>query len=132
MHGSVYVGSSLLNSARAVEIMNALRSEGVQITYDWTVHGQVFEAQELARIAVEERNGVRCCDVFLMVFPARTGSHVEFGMALGYGKHIVILDEGEHAEPKAFYYLPEVRRFNKADKAMRYILELLKGMKHVE
>ena len=59
-----------------------------------------------------------------MIFPARNGSHIEFGLANGYGKHIVLLEEVE-TEQKTFYYLPGIQRFKMEKEAIQHTLKFL-------
>lgn len=130
MQGRLYVGSSLRNGDRARQIMDRFESEGVQITYDWTAHGQVYNEDELIELGILEEKGVLECDVFLLVFPGRNGSHFELGLARGTGKHIVLLEEVE-VERKTFYHLPRrdewpaIVRFAEEDDAVQYILAYL-------
>lgn len=125
----IYVASSLLNIERAKEVMNRVKNEGFQITYDWTTHGQVYNETECERIAILEEQGVLDCDVFLMVLPGRAGAHIEFGIARASNKHIIILQEIE-VERKTFYYLParqgrpKVIRVKTEDEAFIHIRNL--------
>ena len=127
MRGTVYVGTSLLNANRAMQIMERLRQADVQISYDWTKRGQVYSEEELRKYGIAEKRGVIDCDVFFMIFPARNGSHFECGLAEGYGKHIVLLQEIE-TEQKTFYYLPGIKRFKMEDEAIHHTLEFLDQM----
>jgi len=122
--GRVYIASSLHNAERVKHIKQKLESLGVMVTYDWTVHGQVFDKEELIRIAIAEEQGVSDADVFLMVFPGRTGTHVEFGLARGLGIPIVLLEEVE-VEQKSFYYLPGLHKTQTEEEAIRAVLRIL-------
>jgi nucleoside 2-deoxyribosyltransferase len=117
----VYVGSSLHNGERARQLMDRLEQEGIQITYDWTTHGQVYSEEELTKLGALEEKGVLDCDVFLLVLPGRNGTHFEFGLAHGKGKHIVMLEEVE-VEQKTFYYLPGIARYKTEDDVVQHIL----------
>jgi hypothetical protein len=107
--------------------MDRFEREGVQITYDWTTHGQVYSEGELIELGILEEKGVLDCDVFLLVFPGRNGAHFEFGLARGRGKHIVLLEEVE-VERKTFYHLPGIVRFDTEDEAVQHILEHMDGL----
>lgn len=126
MRGRLYVGSSLRNAKRAREVMDRFEQEGVQITYDWTPHGQVYSEEDLTRIGNLEADGVRTCDVFLMVFPGRNGAHFECGMAYMAGKHVVLLEEVE-VERKSLYYLDGIVRIPDLEQAVKHILEFMDG-----
>lgn len=123
---SVYVASSLNNAVRARQVMDLLENNNFHITYDWTKHGQVHNEDECEAIAILEEKGVLNCDVFLMVFPGRTGAHVEFGIARSSGKHIILLQEIE-TERKSFYYLPGVVRVQTEKEAIASILNYRKS-----
>jgi nucleoside 2-deoxyribosyltransferase len=131
---TVYVGSSLYNAAKVRAIQAKLILMGVQITYDWTRFGpgQLKTEEELADVGHQEELGVRNCDLFFMVHPARNGTHCELGMARALDKHIVILEEIEPPERKTFYYRPKghnrpIHRFTDEDEAIDFAVELLKG-----
>ena len=124
MRGTVYVGTSLHNANRASHIMECLKQENVHITYDWTKHGQVYSEEDLARIAIDEEQGVINCQVFFMIFPGRNGTHIEFGLARGLKKHIVLLEEVE-VERKTFYHLPDINRFKTETEAIQHTLQFL-------
>lgn len=128
----IYVASSLHNATRAREVMDLLESNGYRITYDWTPHGQVYSEEDCANIAILEEQGVLDCDVFLMVFPGRTGSHIEFGLARSAGKHIILLQEEAETERKSFYYLPGIVRVQTEKEAIAHILDHIGGSKPKE
>lgn len=128
MRGSVYVGSSLHNAKRALEIMQRFESEGVYVEYDWTRHGQVYTDEELEKYGIEEKRAVHRCDVFFMVFPGRNGCHVELGIAIGLQKHVVLLEEVQ-VERKTFYHLPEVNRFETEDEAFQHTIHYLDSIR---
>jgi nucleoside 2-deoxyribosyltransferase len=122
--GRVYVGTSLLNAVRAQQIIARFREAGVAVTYDWTTHNQVYDDSDLVIVGQLEEEGVRTCDLFFMIQPARNGTHCEFGMARAWGKPVVILEE-VIVEKKTFYYRPGVYRFKTEDEAVTFALKLL-------
>ena len=65
-----------------------------------------------------EYEGVKDCDVFLMVHPARLGSHFEFGAAYSLNKKIFILEETEISELKSFYFLPGIEIYKTLDEIL--------------
>lgn len=123
---SVYVGTSLLNAEQAKKIITRFHAAGIQITYDWTVHGQVFDEDNLRKYGVEELNGVKNADLFFMLHPARSGTHVELGIALASGIPVVLVHD-LNAERKTFYFVPNVFRFTSIDDAFVFALERLKS-----
>ena len=120
----VYVGTSLLNIDRAKHIIARLKSLNLSITYEWPNHGMVADKALLPVIARNEVIGVRECDVFFMIQPGRSGTHIEFGMAYALGKPIVMLNEDDEW-PTCFYHLPGVHRFSVEDDAIAFLLKLL-------
>jgi nucleoside 2-deoxyribosyltransferase len=87
----VYIAASLGNVAQYKELQKALSAVNIGVTYDWTVHGAVWESKErreqrLMLTAQKERDGIRTADVFIALLGAgrQRGTHVELGMALTY------------------------------------------------
>lgn len=124
-YGRVYVASSLDNKQRIIDIIADLKNANIDITYDWTTHGRVYDHSELADIAKLEENGVKECDVFFMVLPGGGGTHFEFGVAKTLNKPIVILEDIEGIEQKSFYFLPDLRKFDDYQLAKAEILNIL-------
>lgn len=123
--GKVYVASSLDRSIDIKKINDILRENDIEITYDWTTHGRVFNPPDLAEIALQEEKGVRDCDVFFMVLPGGGGTHFEFGVAKTLNKPIVIFESEDNIEQKSFYYLPGIDRFKLLQLAIQHIITLL-------
>ncbi len=126
---SVYVGTSLRNSDRAKEIMSKFIDLGINISYDWTIRGQVFSDADLTEIAAAEINGVRECDLFFMIQPGRSGTHCELGIAIALHKPIIILQEIDVLENKSFYYADGISRCTDEQDAMCLAIDLLKMVK---
>lgn len=126
----VYVASSLLNAKEAKDIMNWFKANGVAITYDWTTHGKLTDPKELKDGGEGEAKGVYDADLLFMKQPARTGAHVEMGIAIGINmmnSHLpIILVEDGNSEDKTFYYLDEyIYRFTDLTEALTKSLQLL-------
>ena len=121
---SVYIGSSLLNAAQVKEVITKFRAVNIQVTYDWTTHGRVTHEDDLKIYGMAEYRGVVECDVFFMIHPARNGTHVELGIALACNKPVVMVTI-DGIEPKTFYYLNNVHRFNKVDDAFDFTVRML-------
>lgn len=120
----VYVGSSLLNATAVRAVQERFRSAGVEITYDWTTHGRVTSADDLAQYGRAELDGVLNSDLFFMMHPARTGTHVELGIALAAKIPIVMVNDLS-AEQKTFYYLPNVHLFTDLEVAFSFAMRKL-------
>jgi hypothetical protein len=121
----IYIATSLKNAARAKELQKRFLDIGIECTYDWTVHGQVFSVEELTEFGEAEEKGVRDADVFLMIFPGRNGSHFEMGLARGLNIPIVLLEETV-VEQKTFYYLPGLHKAKTEDEAIALVLNILR------
>ena len=118
--GQVYVASSLLNADAAKITMNNFRNLGFEITYDWTIHGRISPDQKelAAQVCAAEIAGVRGCDLFFMQFPARTGSHVELGIAFFTNVPIVIYWDGDDVPDKTFYAHPNIEMHHDYNQAL--------------
>ena len=109
----IYVATGLEYAHRARLVGCALRAAGHKITYDWTTHGSVQGEgfDRLAEVAQAERDGVAVADLVIAILPGGRGTHVEIGMALGYGIPVALLiQDGCYDAECAFYSLPEIDR----------------------
>jgi len=107
----LYIATSLHNISRYNEVKAHFEQKRVVITYDWSVHGQVYAHDELRQYGIEEEKGVIEAHVFLIILPGRNGSHYEMGMARATGIPIVILEES-NVEQKTFYHVPGLYKTN--------------------
>ncbi len=117
----VYVATRLENEAQARALGDALRARGAEVTYDWTVHGAVWNPDRrdrwdvLRRVATDEWRGVMAADVVVVLLPGGRGTHVELGIALGAGVPVLVwAPTPEHLEtqPACFYAHPLVTRLH--------------------
>lgn len=120
----IYVASSLLNATEAKRVMSDIESRGGRITYDWTVLGRQTDIDSMREIAINEVLGVKLCDALLLLHPARTGSHVELGIALALDKRVVVFQPDITAEYKSFYFYPGVQLFDNLDDALAAVMEI--------
>lgn len=126
---SVYVASSLHNIERARHVMSIFQSHGIEISYDWTARGQLFDPEELRICGLAEYHAVKRSNLLFLIQPGRNGAHTELGIALGLNIPVVILEE-QPVEQKTFYYLDWVRKSNSLDEAINIALELIHGTDH--
>ena len=116
-----YIASRLENAPRGPDLKAILDARGCWVhTYDWTVHGSVQnEGEEVIRtVARMEAHGVERADVVIVLLPGGRGTHVELGMAIGFGNasHILVLSEsaeidfGQDGRTCAFYHHSDVDR----------------------
>lgn len=111
-----YIASKLENAERVRELAEQLEQFGWKCTYKWYEHGMVLYKEDLQAAAAEELSGIIRADLFVMLFPAGRGSHVELGFALARAKDVVIhCEEQGFLSPvsdftRSFYWLPQVQR----------------------
>lgn len=125
----VYVASSFMRANDVSDVMIRLRKEGHSITVDWTkqsVDGMTNSllVRRLQDIAAVDAEGVRHADAFVMLHDERArGANTELGMALAYGKLIVIVN-GLGAAPSRgslFYLHPGVLHVESVDKVVEVL-----------
>ena len=131
---SIYIASSLHNLTRVKEFVNIFNEHGIDISYDWTTHGQIADQNDLCRYGEAELMGVINADLLFFLQPGRNGAHVEFGVMLalirlGYDKTIVLLEE-DPVEQKTFYHLACINKFHNKQDAIDFVLKRLKNEYH--
>lgn len=109
-----YIASSLKNIDNVRWVAGQLRTRGHVQTYDWTTKLNVDSISALRDIGEREKNAVLSSDVVIIMVPAGKGSHVEFGIALGTDKRIILYsptnDINDLELTTTFYHLPEVEK----------------------
>lgn len=110
----IYIASGLKNYLNVIRLQSELASEGIGVTFDWAsefqkqlAFGQRPTQADKSNLASAMENGVREAEVLLLMMPAKRGAHVEFGIAIGAGKPVVVFNEDEK-EDISFYLLPQV------------------------
>jgi nucleoside 2-deoxyribosyltransferase len=114
-----YVASSFRNMDAVNYVTNQLVNKGYVHTYDWTKNAQgrdekTFTFEDLKEIGQKEKDAVIDSDFIVVLLPGGKGTHIEFGIALGLGKKILLyspdaaIDQVE--ETSTFYHLPEVEK----------------------
>jgi threonine synthase len=82
----VYVAGKELNRAR--KVIDLLRRQGHDITYDWATN---YTDDKSVERVMDELNGVRNADVLVYLWESdQESARYETGMAMGLGKKIVI------------------------------------------
>lgn len=127
-----YIAARFSRRPEANALANKLQALGHTITSRWvrpevdhvmpTGLSAQAEDAERCRFATEDCDDVIACDcmVSLMEEPrsnGRGGRHVEFGMALGLGKKLVIIGPRE----TVFHHLPNVSAYATADDYLRAV-----------
>ncbi|MBO0996124.1 group-specific protein [Bacillus sp. SD088] len=109
-----YIASSFNNIDTVRYVSNELKSKGYIQTYDWTKNVRASTFEDLKEIGRQERNAVMEADFIIVLLPAGKSSHIEFGIALGQRKRILLYspnDEVNNFETTStFYHLYEVEK----------------------
>ncbi|WP_212973966.1 group-specific protein [Bacillus sp. J14TS2] len=109
-----YIASSFINIDTVRYVSNELKSKGYIQTYDWTKNIRASTFEDLKEIGCQERDAVMEADFIIVLLPAGKSSHIEFGIALGQRKRILLYspnDEVNNFETTStFYHLSEVEK----------------------
>ncbi|MGP1908263.1 group-specific protein [Metabacillus sp. JX24] len=110
-----YVASSFKNIDKVRQVSNQLKSRGYIQTYDWTENEKASTFEDLKLIGRQEKIAVAEADLIVVLLPAGKGSHIEFGIALGLNKRIILYSSNDEvnkfATTSTFYHLREVETF---------------------
>jgi len=128
----VYVASRFSNREKVKNVMELFRKRGHEITVDWTSHkdlgdrGFLGNEKVAEKYAKEDIDGVRNCDVFVLLTTADIGAgmHTELGVAILsnilFGKPRIFV-VGEHLNNCVFYFHPVVERRKSVEEVLREI-----------
>lgn len=99
-----YIATSLKRMKEHNLVRDHLIQNGHEITYDWTFHGsqKYTSLERLAEIGKLQKQAVKHADVVVVLLPGGKGTHAELGMALGFGKPILL-----HSETSTSFALGE-------------------------
>jgi nucleoside 2-deoxyribosyltransferase len=107
-----YLSTQKDRNAEAFPLLEALRTNGWERTFDWADR-EASNESEYADLAVAEIAGIRDADVVIVILPGGRGTHVEIGAALAMGKPVFIHAPNrkilETPYPCAFHYHPTVK-----------------------
>ena len=115
----IYVAARLANFKAVRAVQENLRILGHEITFDWTQYTQKedVETQDLVDGAINDLHGIEKADALVALLPAKSGTHVEIGMALALKKIIILVTPPEHEseftvarDACCFYWSPNVVR----------------------
>ena len=114
----VYIASALENAENVRLLRDLLRERGVELTYDWTVHGSVKDqgSARIREVARKKVEGVLGADLVVVLLPGGRGTHIELGIAIAaacgnYPMKIVICGQQADASGRepCFYELADLR-----------------------
>jgi nucleoside 2-deoxyribosyltransferase len=107
-----YIASSFSNITRVRELAAFLKEHGFQQTYDWTANSRAEDVGELRSIGEAEFAAVEEADFVIILLPGGKGSHIELGLALGFGKRVYLYSAADlkdvPAEASTFYFLQQI------------------------
>jgi hypothetical protein len=123
----IYVAARFTEKSTVQKLYSQLKTQGHEITADWTAHKNVKPYDQNTAIAgeysAEDAGGVMAADVFLLLTSAEAGAGVsaELGVAIASkqltGKPRICV-AGEHMATNAFFYHPLVERFATVEQAL--------------
>ncbi len=128
----IYVAARFGKKEEVRKLYRLLEEYGHVITLDWTLHKPVkpYEKnQETTRqYAIEDIEGVKSCDVFILLSDAGgTGMYVELGAAVilnvMFGKPKIYI-VGDHLSRSLFYYHPSVNRRKNVQQVLQEIRKI--------
>lgn len=108
-----YVASGLENRDRVSRVIEKIGSLSHEMTYDWTVHGDIRAKGKdvLNTVAGNETFAVMDAGCVLILLPGGKGTHTELGIALASrsNKRIILWSEtgeefGSNEKTCAFYH----------------------------
>jgi len=124
-----YVASSFKNVDTVRYVSQKLKDVGYIHTYDWTQNGRALTFEALRSIGEQEKSAVKDSDFVIVILPAGKGSHIEMGMALGFGKKIFLYSPNkainDFETTSTFYHLSEVEQcFGSIEDLLAKVTEL--------
>ena len=92
-----YIATSLSRAEEHNKLRDILNELGHELTYDWTVHGNVRNesSSDIAEVAEAEVNAVADAHVVIVLLPGGRGTHTELGVALGREIRVIIVGDIE-------------------------------------
>ena len=124
----IYIATRLEKHALHNEIRDKLAPYGIELTYDWTIHGSVKDTtkERITEVCSAELAGVRDADMVIALLPGGRGTHAEIGAAAVLGKPLALYsDNPRHFIPCkdtcAFYWPPDVFHTTSMDRLLAYV-----------
>jgi nucleoside 2-deoxyribosyltransferase len=110
-----YIATSLSRVSAHHMVRDSLKSNGHEITYDWTAHGSVKSTSKarLQEVASLELTGISDADFVVVLLPGGGGTHLELGYSIAKGKKVILHSEDPllfelGPQTNAFYHHPDV------------------------
>lgn len=126
----IYVAGRTDNIEQVRFVQKSCRVAGHGITHDWTeiveevggaARDDIVTPEKQRGFAEKDLEGVRTCDLLIMVAsPKLTGTLIETGAALAWGKPVWVL--GEPERHSVFFHLPGVTKILSMQELNRELL----------
>jgi hypothetical protein len=125
-----YIATGLENTLKYDEVQQRLYNIGVDVTYNWTTHGAVWQEwpERIREVAVKESEGVQKADFVVVILPGGRGTHTELGMAISSHLPVLLLHENESNSPLftgeatcTFYHHPLCMRITTLDELILWV-----------
>jgi hypothetical protein len=119
---------------RCIDAVAALEAAGHEVTHNWATGPKCSYTSDDAFIAATDVMAVKASQVLLLLWEeGMLGANVEFGVALGLGKRIIVVGwfnydscpgvSRSQGDRNVFYHLPQVVHANTLDDALN-VLEI--------
>jgi hypothetical protein len=118
------------NRQRCIDAVTALEAAGHKVTHNWAIGPACRYSSADAEIAATDVIGVKTAQVLLLLWEeGMLGANVEFGIALGLGKRIIVVGwfrpdaggSGGQGDRNVFYHLPSVVHVATLAEALRVL-----------
>lgn len=122
----IYIAAPWKDRTEIALLGTRLEASGNTITHAWwdteDFKEENGETEQLKQCALDDINGVRTSDLVLVINSAKSeGKAFEQGVAISYGKPIIIVGKrGEHSN-NVFHYLPQYQWLETIEEAMKAI-----------
>ena len=130
----IYIGAKFGYKDKVISLSKRLEEKDIINNYNWALDLKDEESEEdLIESAKKELEAIKDSDCVIFLLPLGRGSHVELGMALAYGKQVILCGESADVfenDPVNFYKLPEIIKIvDSYDLIDDKIIELLSDYK---
>jgi len=128
-----YIATGLERAKTHNKVRDELKKLGHEITYDWSIHGNVknISINKLKEVSFSEINAIKEADFIVILLPGGRGTHTELGASLAYNKLIFLHTSEEKLlnlgnNTCAFYHHKQIISFKcPLDEFIKYINQYL-------
>lgn len=124
----IYLAGPWIERQTMPQYADAIRRAGHTITHEWWKYDGEGEDKEdrafLEECAKKDRDGVYNCDAVICINTAKSeGKAVEQGLAIAYGRPIILVTPNEKPSSNIFHYLHNYKHV----KSLAEAINALKG-----